>query len=38
MVKKWHIYMTGDGRVSLAGLPSSKAEYLADAMVDSFKI
>lgn len=37
MTKKHHIYMTKDGRISLAGLPSSKAEYLANAMVDSFK-
>ena len=29
-----HIYMTSDGRISLAGLPSSKAEYLAKAIDD----
>ncbi|GAX73929.1 hypothetical protein CEUSTIGMA_g1379.t1 [Chlamydomonas eustigma] len=37
MTKKWHIYMTKDGRISLAGLNSAKVGYLADAMVDSFK-
>lgn len=37
MTGKHHIYMTKDGRISLAGLPSSKAEYLANAIVDSFK-
>lgn len=26
--------MTSDGRISLAGLPSSKAEYLAKAIDD----
>ena len=37
MTDKWHIYMTFDGRISLAGLSSSKTRYLAEAMVDSFK-
>lgn len=37
MIDNHHIYMTKDGRVSLAGCPSSKCEYLANAMVDSFK-
>ena len=37
MTNKWHIYMTFDGRISLAGLSSSKTRYLAEAMVDSFK-
>lgn len=36
MTKKWHVYMTKDGRISLAGLSSAKAEYLADAIIDSF--
>lgn len=37
MTQKHHIYMTKDGRISLAGLSSSKAEYLAKAMVDSVR-
>ena len=37
MTNKHHIYMTKDGRISLAGLNSAKVDYLADAMVDSFK-
>ncbi|RWW60776.1 hypothetical protein BHE74_00032195 [Ensete ventricosum] len=36
MMDKWHIYMTKDGRISLAGLSLSKCEYLADAIIDSF--
>lgn len=36
MTAKWHVYMTKDGRISLAGLSSAKAEYLADAILDSF--
>ena len=32
MTDKHHVYMTSDGRISLAGLPSSKAEYLAKAI------
>ncbi|WOK92142.1 aspartate aminotransferase, chloroplastic [Canna indica] len=36
MTDKWHIYMTKDGRISLAGLSLSKCEYLADAIIDSF--
>ena len=34
MTDKHHVYMTSDGRISLAGLPSSKAEYLAKAIDD----
>ncbi|EIE18335.1 aspartate aminotransferase [Coccomyxa subellipsoidea C-169] len=37
MTNKHHIYMTKDGRISLAGLPSSKAAYLAAAIDDSFR-
>ena len=37
MTNKHHIYMTKDGRISLAGLPSSKAEYLAKAIDDSVR-
>mmetsp|Transcript_8529 Transcript_8529/g.21831 ORF Transcript_8529/g.21831 Transcript_8529/m.21831 type:complete len:447 (-) Transcript_8529:120-1460(-) len=36
MTNKHHIYMTKDGRISLAGLSSGKVEYLANAIVDSF--
>ena len=32
----WHVYMTKDGRISLAGLSLSKCEYLADAIIDSY--
>ena len=38
MTNKWHIYMTKDGRISLAGLSAGKAQYLAEAMVDSYKL
>ena len=37
MTNKHHVYMTKDGRISLAGLPSSKAAYLAAAIDDSFR-
>uniref|UniRef100_A0A5B7A105 Aspartate aminotransferase n=1 Tax=Davidia involucrata TaxID=16924 RepID=A0A5B7A105_DAVIN len=36
MTNKWHVYMTKDGRVSLAGLSSAKCEYLAGAIIDSY--
>ncbi len=36
MTNKHHIYMTKDGRISLAGLSSGKVDYLANAIVDSF--
>nr|QMX78322.1 chloroplast aspartate aminotransferase [Cichorium intybus] len=36
MTDKWHIYMTKDGRISLAGLSAAKCEYLADAIIDSY--
>ncbi|KAJ9167681.1 hypothetical protein P3X46_019295 [Hevea brasiliensis] len=36
MTNKWHVYMTKDGRISLAGLNLAKCEYLADAIVDSY--
>lgn len=35
MTNKHHIYMTRDGRLSLAGLSKAKCQYLAEAMVDS---
>eukprot|EP00879_Flechtneria_rotunda_P027702 GHRR01029689.1.p1 GENE.GHRR01029689.1~~GHRR01029689.1.p1 ORF type:complete len:346 (+),score=121.14 GHRR01029689.1:119-1156(+) len=37
MTNKHAVFMTRDGRISLAGLSSSKVEYLADAIVDSIK-
>ena len=37
MTAKWHIYMTKDGRISLAGLSLAKCEYVANAIVDSLK-
>ena len=36
MTNKHHVYMTKDGRISLAGLSSGKVEFLANAIVDSF--
>ncbi|WZZ24180.1 hypothetical protein YC2023_007581 [Brassica napus] len=33
---QWHVYMTKDGRISLAGLSMAKCEYLADAIIDSY--
>ncbi|KAL7121691.1 hypothetical protein ABFS83_01G000300 [Erythranthe nasuta] len=36
MTNKWHVYMTKDGRISLAGLSSANCEYLADAIIDSY--
>ncbi|CAN4081485.1 unnamed protein product [Withania somnifera] len=36
MTNKWHVYMTKDGRISLAGLSAAKCEYLADAIIHSY--
>lgn len=38
MTNKHSIYMTRDGRISLAGLPTAKCQYVAEAIVDSLKI
>ena len=35
MTQKWHVYMTKDGRISMAGLSKSSCEYLAQAIVDA---
>ena len=35
MTKKFHIYMTLDGRISMAGLSGSSCKYLAEAMKDA---
>lgn len=37
MTKVHHVYMTKDGRISLAGLNQAKCDYLADAIVDALK-
>ncbi|KAF8072598.1 Aspartate aminotransferase P2 [Scenedesmus sp. PABB004] len=37
MTNKHAVYMTRDGRISLAGLSSAKVPYLADAIVDSVR-
>jgi len=37
MTNKWHVYMTKDGRISLAGLSVAKCEWLADAIDDSVR-
>ncbi len=37
MTNKHHVYMTKDGRISLAGLNKAKSEYLAQAIDDSVR-
>lgn len=37
MTNKHFVFMTRDGRISLAGLNMAKCEYLADAIIDSIK-
>ena len=37
MTEQHHVYMTRDGRISLAGLSSSKVGYLAKAIDDSVR-
>lgn len=32
MVEKAHIYMTGNGRISMAGLNSHNVEYVAESL------
>jgi len=34
MVKKHHIYMTSNGRISVAGLTKANVEYVAKCMKD----
>ncbi|KAK9947173.1 hypothetical protein M0R45_012607 [Rubus argutus] len=36
MTNKWHVFMTKDGRISLAGLNLAKCEYLSNAIIDSY--
>lgn len=37
MIKKHHVWMTRDGRISMAGLSSSKVQYLAEAIKDAIQ-
>ena len=37
MTNKWHVYMTKDGRISLAGLSLAKCQWLAEAIDDSVR-
>jgi len=34
MISKHHIYMTSNGRISIAGLNSNNVEYVANAIKD----
>lgn len=34
MIKKHHIYMTSNGRISMAGLNTANVDYVADAIHD----
>ena len=34
MIQKHHIYMTGNGRISVAGLTTANVEYVANAIKD----
>ena len=37
ITSKWHIYMTLDGRISMAGLSAKTCGYLADAIDDAVR-
>ena len=37
MTNKWAIYMTFDGRISMAGVSAGKCRYLAEAIADASK-
>lgn len=37
MTKKWHVYMTLNGRISMAGLSTRTCEHLADAIDDAVR-
>jgi len=37
LTEKWHIYMTKNGRISMAGVFSSRVKYLAEAIHDVTK-
>ena len=34
MINKHHIYMTGNGRISVAGLTTANVDYVANAIKD----
>ena len=34
MIEKHHVYLTKDGRVSMAGVTQNNAQYIAEAMAD----
>lgn len=37
MTAKWHVYMTLDGRISMAGLNKASCGYLAEAITDAIR-
>ena len=37
MTAKWHVYMTLDGRISMAGLNKATCRYLAEAITDALR-
>lgn len=37
MTNKWHVYMTADGRISMAGLSAARSMHLAKAIDDSVR-
>ena len=37
MTEKHHVYMTADGRISVAGLTSKNVQYVANALHDVTK-
>ncbi len=37
LTQKWHIYLTADSRISMAGLSSASCRYLAEAINDAVR-
>ena len=37
MTSRWHVYMTKDGRISMAGLSKSSCDRLAQAIADAVR-
>lgn len=37
LTRQWHVYLTMDGRISMAGLSAARAGYMADAIVDALR-
>ena len=37
LTSKWHVYLTKDGRISMAGLSKPSCEYLAQAIADAVR-